>query len=435
MWSNYLLILKIYPSKINGVLSVPQSKSYTHRAIILASISEGTSFINNPLISEDTQSTVKICELLGSQIKNHESSLEITGSSVLKSPSQILDVNNSGTTLRLITGIASLIPNGNVTITGDDSIQKRPMGPLLDSLNELGAKCMSINSNNCAPINVKSGGILGGSTEILGNISSQFISSLLICSTKFTKDVTINVKNTLVSAPYVDITLKLLDLFGYKFKNNQYNLFTIPSQQISSGTSIDIPGDFSSAAILIGLAILNNGTLKLTNLNFSLPQADKKIISIVKLMGANIDVDEAGGSITVSNNDLLSGGDFNLSDAPDLFPIVSMLALKSKTSVKITGVGHTRFKESNRVFSILNELKKFGCEVTELDDGVIITPTNSLSTVTLNSFGDHRLFMSLVAAALSTQKICLIDGLEYVNISYPNFLVDLKKIGVKFEVK
>ena len=435
MWSNYVLILKIYPSKINGVISVPQSKSYTHRAIILSSISEGTSVINNPLLSEDTYSTINICKLLGSKIKNNGSSLEITGSSVLKSPKKILDVHNSGTTLRLITGISSLIPNGDVTITGDNSIKKRPMGPLLNSLNELGVKCTSVNSNNCAPINVKGGGILGGSTEILGNISSQFISSLLICSTKFNEDVTIKVKNTLVSAPYVDITLKLLNLFGYKFKNDQYTSFTIPSQQVSTGTSIDVPGDFSSAAILIGLAILNNGTLKLTNLNFSLPQADKKIISIVKLLGANIDVDEKAGSITISNNDLISGGDFHLSDAPDLFPIVSMLALKSKTPIKITGVAHTRFKESNRISAILNELKKFGCEVNELDDGIVITPTNSLSTVTLNSFGDHRLFMSLVAAALSTKKICLIDGLEHVNISYPNFLVDLKKIGVKFEVK
>ena len=385
MWSNYVLILKIYPSKINGVISVPQSKSYTHRAIILSSISEGTSVINDPLLSEDTYSTINICKLFGSKIKNNGSSLEITGTSVLKSPNKILDVHNSGTTLRLITGISSLIPNGDVIITGDNSIKKRPMGPLLNSLNELGVKCTSVNSNNCAPINVKGGGILGGSTEILGNISSQFISSLLICSTKFNKDVTIKVKNTLVSAPYVDITLKLLNLFGYKFKNDQYNSFTIPSQQVSTGT--------------------------------------------------NIDVDEKAGSITISNNDLLSGGDFHLSDAPDLFPIVSMLALKSKTPVKITGVAHTRFKESNRISAILNELKKFGCEVNELDDGVIITPTNSLSTVTLNSFGDHRLFMSLVAAALSTKKICLIDGLEHVNISYPNFLVDLKKIGVKFEVK
>jgi 3-phosphoshikimate 1-carboxyvinyltransferase len=425
----------VYPSKAKGEIEAPSSKSFTHRAIIISSLANGISKIKKPLISLDTLATIEACKSFGIEIKINKEEMKINGSDFLKIPENIIDVANSGTTLRIMTAVSSLASGGYIILTGDSSIRKRPMGPLLKSLRELGVECWSARENDLPPIIVKGGTLKGGETNIRGDISSQFISALLIATPKAKKKTIINIIGKIVSKPYIDSTIYMLRLSNIKLNiYNNYRKFIIPPKQSFYPIDFKIPGDFSSASFLIASAILSNGSIKIKNLDMNIPQADSAIINILSKMGVEIEINKEKKEISIQSPKKILGGTFNLMDSPDLTPIISIIALKAENPIKIIGIKHVRYKETDRISILSKELRKIGAKVIELEDGLIIKPIKKIKKAKLDSHGDHRIFMALSLIGLISEEGCRVSGLETASISYPNFINDLKNISIRLEV-
>jgi 3-phosphoshikimate 1-carboxyvinyltransferase len=383
-----------------------------------------------PLISRDTIATLSASRALGINIDQHRARITIDGKYPLDTPQNIINAENSGTTIRIYAAMAALTRRGFTVLTGDESLRRRPMQPLLDGLSQLGVVCFSSQMNGLSPLLIKGGGIRGGHVTINGNISSQFLSSLLISSIYATRPVSIQVRGQQVSKPYVKSTLSSMQKFGvlvdsekdlteYYIENKKYRR-----------TQFQVPGDFSAAALLLVAGVMVGGTLTLKGLNFSLPQADSKILEILKEMNAEIKVNMRRGEVRVTGSKTIEGGTFDLTDAPDLLPVISILALKATSPVKITGIAHARLKETDRVAIIASQLKKFGARVVEAEDQLSIVPPRILKNSNIQTFNDHRLFMAFTIASLMTEK-SEIEGAESIDVSYPNFLLDLKRLGAK----
>jgi len=424
-----LVNVQIKRSKINGTIRCPSSKSYTHRAIVIASLVEAQSIITNILIARDTLATLTACRSLGANIiHNNNNTLRIEGKRRFDPPDNIVNAENSGTTIRFLTVMSALANKGYTVLTGDESLRKRPMQPMLDALQQLGVQCYSTKMNGTPPLIVRGGGIKGGTAVIDGSVSSQFISALLISCIYADTDVTLKVKGYQVSAPYIDATLAIMKAFGVILKQrNKFSEYHICNDEYKS-TFFDIPADFSTAALIIAAGVLAGNHLTIQGINFSLPQADSYIIEIIKSMGGKIKVDRQKGEVIVQGSSNLRGGNFDLTNSPDLLPVVSVLALKSTKTVRIMGIAHARLKETDRVSNIAIELAKFGAKVKELEDEITITPPTVIKNASVEAYNDHRLFMAFTIASMLTEK-SIVTGAESVNVSYPNFIQDMVNLG------
>jgi 3-phosphoshikimate 1-carboxyvinyltransferase len=427
------LKVKVKPSKLQGNLTAPPSKSYTHRAILLASLCTESSTITNPLVSRDTQATIDACQALGASISSRSNIMSVKGRLPLMVPSNVVNVENSGTTLRLITSAAALSEKGYTVITGDESVRQRPMQPLLDALHAVGVRSWSLRLNGCAPVIVEGGGIHGGNVTMPGDISSQFISSLLISAAIAKSETVVQINGKLVSRPYLDATLKIISLFGGNVNETPIGVFRIPERQRYTPTVFRVPGDFSSISFALAGGALSGGEVSVDGLDFSLPQGDAVIVNILEKMGADVFVDTERGRVKVKGGNSLCGGKFDLSDTPDLLPVVAVLGCRSEGEVLISGVKHARFKETDRIAVLAEELPKLGAQVEELDDGLRIMGKRRFKTCTLNSHNDHRMAMIFAIAGFASEEGCVIDGLESVDVSYPTFREDIQAIGGKIE--
>jgi 3-phosphoshikimate 1-carboxyvinyltransferase len=425
-----LVRIRIDKSRISGVLRCPPSKSYTHRAIAIASLAEGESRIMMPLISRDTLATISASTAMGVSIDRQRSGLIIKGKHILNTPSNIINAENSGTTIRIFSVMAALASTGFTILTGDASLRKRPMQPALDALGQLGVVCYSSRMNGLAPLLIKGGGIQGGSVIINGNMSSQFLSSLLISTIYAKSTVSIHVKGQQVSKPYVDSTIATMKAFGvaidykrdfleYRIKNKEYK-----------AAQFNVPADFSTAAMILAAGVLAGGSITIRGLNFLLPQADSKILDILNDMDAQVCVNRTRGEVKVTGSSLLKGGSFDLTDSPDLLPVLSILALKARTPVEISGIAHARLKETDRVSNIASQLKKLGAKVIEQHDQLLIIAPKVPKNSRIQTFNDHRLFMAFTIASLLTEKT-EVEGAESIDVSYPGFLQDLVQLGAK----
>ncbi len=425
--------VRVDPSRLHGRLIAPPSKSYTHRAILLASLCEGKSKVISPLISRDTTATLNGCEALGAVITRNEDLL-IEGRKTLKTPNDIIDVQNSGTTLRLLTSIAALTPDGYTVFTGDESVRQRPMQPLLDTLLALGVKCWSTRLNGCAPIIVKGGGIRGGSVKVSGEISSQFISSLLVATAFADNDTFLKVKGAVVSRPYIDATLKVIKHFGGEIVAENSGNFKIPPLQKFIANEFKVPGDFSSASYILAGGALTEAEVSVDGLDFSFPQGDAAFLDILKNMGMNLSVDISRGRVTIIGGNRLVGGEFNLINTPDLLPVTAILACKAESEVWIRGVKHARLKETDRISVLAEELPKLGVSVQQLDDGLRVEGAKRLKRCVLNAHGDHRMALAFSIVGLASAEGCFVDGFESIDVSYPRFLEDINSLGGRLEV-
>lgn len=418
-------------SSLIGNVLCPPSKSYTHRAIFISSLAKGNSQIINPLMSRDTIASINACRAFGTKIRRTDHGLVVSGNANLKTPDDVINVENSGTTMRFVTAISALLKKGHVIITGDDSIRKRPMGPLLSALKQLGINSCSAPENDKAPIIVQGGGIKGNHISIDGSISSQFISGILIAGVCTKSGISLNVTGRQVSRSYIESTINVMTKFGARVENSRdYRKYDVSFNRYIPST-FTIPGDFSTAALLLSAGILAGGEVTVTNLDFSLPQGDSKILEILRKIGATISIEKKKGTVKAVGTRELDGGEFDLSDTPDLLPVVAILSLKSRNPVRIYGVSHTRYKETDRLKIIASEFRKFGANIKILPDEITIAAPKKLRNAHINSYNDHRLFMSFVIASLMTEK-SIVDGVESVDVSYPSFIQDMKRIGAKF---
>ena len=415
---------KVDKAKISGKIVCPSNKSYTHRAVFLASLTKGESTIENILHSADTKATIEACKKFGAKINENGNNLVINSDSSIHAST--IDAANSGTTIRMATAIASLA-DGKSTLSGDASLNQRPMKPLLDALESIGAKC---SSNDGKPPVEVSGIIKGGELSILGNISSQFISALMIAAPLSQNGIILNIEGDLVSKPYLDATISIMKKFGVDVKTEiPYKKYSINNQTYNS-SSVTIPSDFSSLALLLSASVLIGDNLQIEATLSDLPQGDEYFIEILKKLGADVDI--KGNIITVKSPEKLDGGKFDLSNTPDLLPPLSILALKTTNPIEIFNVKHARYKETDRIAILARELQKLGIKVEEKEDGLILHSSDELNGANLNSENDHRLFMTFCIAGMYVGN-CIVSDAESVNVSYPNFIDDVNAIGGKIK--
>jgi 3-phosphoshikimate 1-carboxyvinyltransferase len=425
-----MVSILVRKSKIDGSIRCPSSKSYSHRAIAISSLADRQSTITNVLLARDTLATLAGCCALGVQIKYQGNTLRIKGRDHFSPPENVINAENSGTTIRIMTAMSSLVRRGYTVLTGDQSLRKRPMQPILDALAQLGVEAYSTKENGTAPLVVKGGGIKGGTAVVDGSVSSQFISGLLITSIYADSKTVVKVKGNLVSKPYIAATLAIMKRFGVSIDHSPDMLEYYINNARYSATKFDVPSDFSTAALILSAGALAGEKIKVDGLSFALPQGDSRILDILKRMGCVIRVDKPKREVVVEGAERLEGGDFDLADTPDLLPVVSILALKAKSPVTIRGVGHARVKETDRVANIAKELIKFGASVKEFHDGLKITAPLLIKNASLEAYNDHRLFMAFTIASMMTEK-SIVAGAESIDVSYPNFVSDMKDLGAK----
>ena len=421
------MVLKIIGGgSLEGVVSAPPSKSYTHRAFIISTLADGKSEISNPLLSRDTLATIRACEALGAEIEKSGGEVwRVSGSPSPKTPDDVINVDNSGTTIRIMTAVSALAP-GFTVLTGDASVRQRPMGPLIKSLEDLGVKCFSTRGDNKPPIVVRGGGIRGGETRIPGHISSQFISALLIACPLAENETRIVFTSELKSEPYLEMTIEYLNLFGGSVEYNPGSGLIIPSRQTFSPTSVKIPGDFSSASFILAAAAITSSDVRVTNLDMNTAQGDKRIVDVLLEMGADLEVGE--NYVRVMGGGKLKGISFDCGNNPDLLPVIAVLGSFAEGKTEIFNAQHVRYKESDRISSMARELSKMGVRISEKPDGLTIFG-GRVRGAHVDSHDDHRVFMALTIAALAAEGETTISGVESVDVSYPSFLNDMMSLG------
>jgi len=415
---------KIDKSKLNGTIVCPANKSYTHRAIFLAALSDGKSIVKKILRSNDTIATISACRGFGVEVDEVENNVTIKNTINETVQNSMINAENSGTTVRIAIAIAAL-SGGNTTLTGDDSLRKRPMKPILDALETMGVQTES--NDGKPPIHIN-GKIQGKEVSINGDVSSQFISALLIIAPRLPDGLIINVEGKLVSKPYVDLTIAIMKKFGVETEiENDYKRYVV-RHQIYKPTTFSIPSDFSNLALLLAANVLLGDGLTIEVSLGDMPQGDEAIVDILEKLGVNVTLEE--DVITTKSPILLKGGKFDLSNTPDLLPAIAILALKSEKPIEIFNVKHARYKETDRIAIISRELQKVGLEITEKDDGLILKKSSELYPAELNSENDHRLFMAFAIVGMFVGE-CTVSDPDAVKVSYPEFVSDLVNTGAK----
>lgn len=418
--------LLVKPSKVDGTIPSSPSKSYTHRAMVLAQLADGKSTLRRVLLSGDTIATLRSIRMLGAEVTVEGDTCTVKGGEFV-CPEDVIDVENSGTTIRLIAGVASLLPCITI-LTGDESIRRRPMQPLIDALTEMGVYCVSTKGDGRAPLVIR-GPNQGKVAHIRGDVSSQFISSLLISSPVKEVDTDIILTTPLKSKPYVEITIEMMKGFGAECFESKEG-FHVPGNQEYKPRDYTIPGDYSSAAFPFVAGALA-GKVSITGLDLEDRQGDKFILEILEQFGAH--VERYPSKITVSSGEL-EGAEIDMSNSPDLFPIVSVLAAVAKGETKLYNAEHVRLKESDRISTTASFLKSMGAHIEEKKDGCLIRGPSKLRGTIVDSHGDHRILMAAAVAGLIAEGETIITDGKCYEISYPSFLNDMRALGASMEL-
>jgi len=420
--------LVVKSSTANGTVTAPPSKSYTHRAMILGALTRSRFSLKSPLISDDTRATLEALQRMGAEVDIHSTYVQLRLEE-LKPPTEPIDARNSGTTIRLMTGLASLLPE-TTTLTGDASLVRRPMGPLMDALTQLGASCSYIGQPGRPPLRV-AGPIVRERAEVKGDVSSQFISSLLIACTQKQQDTRIAVGGAMTSRPYVDITLEMLDRFGAVVTESESG-FDIPGGQELARESYAVPGDFSSAAFLFAAAAITGGRVAVRQLDEESPQGDKAILEHLASFGASVSRSPHMATVRSGN---LKGIEVDVAPIPDLFPILAVVGAVSEGKTVLKGGKNLRAKESDRIASTTRFLQDMGARILPKEDGCEIIGVPRLKGAKIDTQGDHRILMAATIAALVSTTDTVIEDDESYRISYPGFIRDLHQLGCRVEVR
>ncbi len=442
-------------SRLKGTVSIPASKSHTIRAVAIASLAQGESLIRNPLMSADAASAVSTYRALGATIDTSDPKLwKVTGTGgQIRVPTQPVDVGNSGTTLNIALGSAALAGKGQtITFVGDHQTQSRPIGPILNSLSELGAKGVSVNNNGKAPATV-TGHLMGGKTSIACS-TSQYLSSLLLCTPLAEKDSEINV--TLLNEPgYAQMTLDWLDSQGIKYRKQQMKKFSVKGRQSYKPFDRPVPADFSSATFFLCAGALVGEDVTLLGLDFKDSQPDKAVVDYLKGMGADITIADCGLRIADSGRGTgpksgtsgpqsplvkvvvkaapLKGTEIDMNKTPDALPAMSVTAAFAEGVTRLVNVPQARGKETDRIACMATELRKLSVQVEELPDGLVIHGGQP-KPATVHGWGDHRIVMAMALAGLLLDGPLTVDTAEAMSVTFPDYVKLMQSIGAKMEV-
>jgi len=409
--------ITIEPSQVRGTVKAPSSKSMTQRGIAAALLADGQSTILNPSYCDDSLAAISIAEGLGANIKSTVNELKITGSRKLKDTN--LNCRESGLAIRMFSPIAALYP-AEIKITGADSLKKRPMKMIEETLSQLGVTCTT--EGGFLPLTVH-GPIKNGRCVTDGSVSSQLLTGLLMALPLTAGDSEIEVIN-LKSKPYIDMTIQVLEEFGIKVLNNNYRQFLIPGNQKYHAHSYIVESDWSGGAFLLVAGAIN-GNIKVKGLRISSKQSDVSVIQALQMAGAKMNISDKEIAISIYQ---LKSFDFDATESPDLFPPLVALASYCKGTSKIKGVSRLVYKESNRAVALKEEFSKMNIKVDISDDFMTITG-GQIQGATIDSHNDHRIAMAAAVAALGAADKVLIKDSQCVAKSYPGFFDDLRNLG------
>jgi len=418
-------------SRLKGTVSIPASKSHTIRAVAIASLADGTSLIHNPLASSDTLAAVGCYRALGAEIDTSDPTMwKVRGTAGrITAPKEPVDVANSGTTLLIAMGSSSLAePGQSITFTGDAQTQSRPVGPLCSSLADLGAKCVTLKNNGKAPVKI-TGRLSGGKTAIAAS-TSQYLSSLLLCTPLAAKDTQIDV--TLLNEPgYARMTLDWLDKQQIEYEDHDMRKFAVKGNQSYKAYEGAVPADFSSATFFLCAAALVAEQVTLLGLDFADSQPDKAAVDYLRAMGADIQI--RADAITVKACPL-HGTDIDMNKTPDALPAMAVTAAFAAGTTRLLNVPQARAKETDRIKCMAEELTKMGVAVEELPDGLVVHGGKP-KAAQLHGWGDHRIVMATALAGLVLDKPLTVDTAEAMSVTFPSYVELMKSIGAKMELR
>lgn len=404
--------IKISPSKLNGTVEIPASKSYAHRALICAALADGNSVISGVTMSKDIEATIGAMTALGADFTvNNDSSIVVRGVNSSVSTAEI-DCNESGSTLRFIIPVAAALGTKS-EFFGRGRLPERPIDIYIRELSKNG---IIFDYNNTMPFSID-GKLNSGVYEIEGDVSSQFITGLLFALPLLEGDSVIKLTSKLESKPYADITIECLKRFGIEVTEIE-NDYIIKGGQKYHPCDLKVEGDYSQAAFFCVANALGSD-VALKNLISDSAQGDKEIISIIENMNCN---------------DELKSFNADCSDIPDLVPILTVLGCFGTETSVIYNAKRLKIKESNRLEAISVTLNMLGGNVKVTDDGLIIKPIKIFHGGVVDSFGDHRIVMSAAIAATRCDGDIIIKGAEAVEKSYPDFFKDYTSLGGKVNV-
>jgi 3-phosphoshikimate 1-carboxyvinyltransferase len=434
--------LKMIPvaGPIHGTARPPGSKSITNRALVCAALADGASVLQGALASDDTAVMVDSLRRMGIEIAEDAATETITVRGCggqIPSHGADLFIGNSGTTIRFLAAVCAL-GQGSFRLDGVPRMRERPIGDLVEALSRCGVAMEALSPGGCPPVVIEGRGLPGGRITVRGDISSQFLSGLLLAAPCAASPIDLHVDGPLVSVPYVQMTLDVMKAFGVAVQSQTTGDYRVPAPQSYRARQYQIEPDASAASYFWAAAAMTQGCVKVTGLSLSSLQGDVRFCECLAQMGC--EVAYAADSITVTGRPL-HGIDVNMNAISDTVQTLSVVALLADGPTTIRGVGHIRHKETDRIGNLAIELRKLGARVEVLSDGLTIAPgsargpsgsvhglqVHGIQPAEIETYDDHRMAMSLALAGLVQEGIVILDP-GCTAKTYPEFFHDLKRL-------
>ncbi len=418
--------VEIKPEETGGEIHIPPSKSISHRAVIAASLANGTSRIDHVMLSRDIKATVEAVKMYGAEVTAEQEedglfTLLVTGTPEPQAHDCLIDCEESGSTVRFLLPILALDAD-NAVVTGQGRLPERPLKPIIDILEQQNFSCE--RGEKELPL-ILSGKLSSGRFEMQGNVSSQFITGLFFALPLLEGDSTITITSPLESKPYVQITLSILQEFGIDIQVQDDEHYFIPGGQAYRPTSLEVEGDFSQAAFWLVNGLINKKTVCLDLPSHSV-QGDFAVIELLRKAGGKIEWEDGAWTAYPSNT---HGFSCSVTDTPDLFPVLAVLAALSNGSSELTGGARLRFKESDRIAATGNMIRALGGHAQDEPEGMRLSGVSAFQSAVVDSQGDHRIAMAAaVASGRSNGSVQILDA-GAVAKSYPGFWDDFEEAG------
>lgn len=408
---------------VDAEFTAPPSKSVTQRALILSALASGTSTLVNPLDADDTRTLVRALETLGFILRCAPGQWELEGrGGAIPSPCATVDAGEAGTAARFLTALVGL-GRGRFMVDGSARMRERPLRPLVEGLRQLGVAAHFRGRDGCLPVEIVAQGLQGGSVRIGGDKSSQFLSALLLVAPKASSPLRIEPEGRQASSPYIGLTVKVMEAFGAAPTVRGPLVFDVPAPRNFAGIRYEVEGDYSSAGYFFAAAAITAGRVRVNNLKADSAQADRAMLDVLQEMGCRIAHE---GSVCTLVGGALSPFQRDLSAMPDAVPALAVTALFARGTSRLEGLSTLRLKESDRVSALAAELARLGAAVREGSDFLEITP-RPLHGALLETYGDHRMAMSLALAGLRVPNVEIRDP-ACVSKSYPNFWEEFSRL-------
>ncbi len=428
---------RIHPlsHSLSATVRVPGSKSLTNRALLIASLANGTTHLTNTLFSDDSRYFAKALQTLGFDVQfddvNHSMTVTGLGGKIPVKEAELF-IGNAGTAARFLSAFLTL-GNGEYILDGEPRMRERPIGDLVEALAQLGCDIQPLEKvengkSICPPVKITASGLKGGKTKLAGDISSQFLSALLMVAPYAQSSIEVELTTDLNSKPYVDMTISIMKDFGIEIERSGYKSFKVsPSSYQLPITNYPIESDASAASYFFAAPAICGGTVKVENISRKSVQGDIAFLDVLKQMGC--EVEEADNSITVygSQGSSIVGVDVDMRDIPDTAQTLAAIAPFASSPTRIRGIASARVKETDRVHATCVELDRLGVRVEEHEDGMTIYPVEKMRSASIQTYNDHRMAMAFSLIGLRFDGVT-IENPSCVSKTFPNFFEVLETL-------